>query len=229
MCRNALSRSVARPLSDARNRRTLTAYAVTGGQQHRHGRRPDVAPDHAGVRARPLRAARGRSSAGPRSGTTTRPAVVTAARARVTQMPLRISGESSRPRRRVSHVPRCERGLDRRAHRRHLLVRGDRGPFRGLPGVGRDETLVALAPPEELGVGAVVDDAAPLEVDDVVGEGDRRHPVGDHQHGGPRAGVAQRRPGSPAPPTGRRRSSRRRGPSSWGRRITARARAIRCR
>jgi hypothetical protein len=40
-------------------------------------------------------------------------------------------------------------------------------------------------------VGAVVDDAASLEVDDVVGEDDRRHPVGDHQHGGPRAGVAQ--------------------------------------
>jgi hypothetical protein len=37
----------------------------------------------------------------------------------------------------------------------------------------------------------VVDDPALLEVDDLVGQQDGRHPVGDDEHGGARAGLAE--------------------------------------
>ena len=203
MCRNALIRSVARPLSDARNRRTFTTYAVKAVSDAPPRREPDVArstmpvsgppvgeePVVDGLLDRERHDARGRAS-------------TTAARASVTQMPLRSSGESSSPRRRVcpraravaTPVPTGDRDrAHRRLHAASLRASSTAAarPLRGLAGVCRDEPLVARAAPEQLGVGAAVDDPAALEVDDLVGERDRRHPVGDHQHGRPRAGVAQ--------------------------------------
>ena len=91
------------------------------------------------------------------------------------------------------------------------FVGGDRSALGGLPRVCRDEPLVPVAAAEQLVVGAVVDDPPLLEVDDVVGEGDGGHPVGDDEHGRPAAGLRGARRGSAARRPGRPPRSRRRG------------------
>ena len=166
------------------------------------------------------------------------PTVARTASSTVTPMPLLSSGDSWTPRRSVPHVvrsrpdamPWCSTGgADRMLIAPRSSAASTARPLGGLAGVCGDEPFVARAPSEQLGMRAVVDDAALLEVDDLVGEQDRRHPVGDDEHGGARSwprGAGERIACSTLGIHGDVASSR---ISSCGLRITARAKAIRCR
>ena len=151
-----------------------------GGQ---HGDEPDA---DVARRARPLSIACCNST-----GTTTRPVAPTAARLHVQPEALaqhgrllqaavdRVGGAEATDG--LIHLPAPPPPTTRRPRRRRVAI--------GLERL--DEGAVAGAPLHQVLVAAVVDDPPTGEEHDLVGEGDRRGPGGDHQHRRPGQGAAQ--------------------------------------
>src|SRR4051812_4825900 len=209
--RKALVRRVARPRSEAVNRRAVMKYDET-----------PVATMASAARTAIWATKPTSTPSGPlmplsrvcctEMGTTTRPAVPIRASSIVQPKPTPSSGEKRTPPRIVS-IAEISSALATLVPRscsssgsRSMLIRGPRGDASAASSVvgwlsrshplglvGVDQRGVGGIALQELLVGAPVDDAALVEEEHLVGQRDRRLAVGDQQHGGVTAPLAHRR------------------------------------